>query len=140
MQVSSDGHSVSASIPVDLVFSLPMFLRLYLICRTMLLHSILFSDATSRSIGALNRINFDTKFVVAMATRTCPGAAASHQVRRQDADDDDSRHRAAGVHAVFLRHRQLDAASLREVSAQVHRCLQDSELARSLSEFLLLTI
>jgi len=28
-----------------------------------LLHSILFSDAASRSIGALNRINFDTKFV-----------------------------------------------------------------------------
>jgi len=65
----SDGHSVSARIPVDLIFSLPMFLRLYLICRTMLLHSILFSDAASRSIGALNRINFDTKFV-ATATRT----------------------------------------------------------------------
>ena len=68
VQTMNDGHSVSASIPVDLIFSLPMFLRLYLICRTMLLHSILFSDAASRSIGALNRINFDTKFV-AMATR-----------------------------------------------------------------------
>jgi len=35
-----DGHWVTARIPVDLIFSLPMFLRLYLICRTMLLHSI----------------------------------------------------------------------------------------------------
>ena len=35
--------------------------RLYLICRVMLLHSKLFTDASSRSIGALNRINFNTR-------------------------------------------------------------------------------
>lgn len=63
----------SAQVPVDLIFSLPMFLRLYLICRTMLLHSMLFSDAASRSIGALNRINFDTKFVVKTLMTMCPG-------------------------------------------------------------------
>jgi len=73
VQVSTDGHSVTARIPVDLVFSLPMFLRLYLICRTMLLHSIIFSDAASRSIGALNRINFDTKFVVKTLMTMIPG-------------------------------------------------------------------
>ena len=38
--------------------------RLYLICRVMLLHSKLFTDASSRSIGALNRINFNTRSVV----------------------------------------------------------------------------
>ena len=68
-----DGDAVTARIPVDLIFSLPMFLRLYLICRTMLLHSILFSDAASRSIGALNRINFDTKFVVKTLMTMIPG-------------------------------------------------------------------
>ena len=50
-------------VPVDVTLSLPMFLRLYLICRVMLLHSKLFTDASSRSIGALNRINFNTRFV-----------------------------------------------------------------------------
>ena len=112
VQIMSDGHPVSARIPVDLIFSLPMFLRLYLICRTMLLHSILFSDAASRSIGALNRINFDTKFVV-MATRTW--LAVRHQVRRENADDDDTGHCAAGVHVVILCHCELDPTSLREV-------------------------
>ncbi|TKS82103.1 Small conductance calcium-activated potassium channel protein 3 [Collichthys lucidus] len=42
---------------VDMVLSVPMFLRLYLIARVMLLHSKLFTDASSRSIGALNKIN-----------------------------------------------------------------------------------
>lgn len=52
-----------ADVPFDVVLSLPMFLRLYLICRVMLLHSKLFTDASSRSIGALNRINFNTRWV-----------------------------------------------------------------------------
>lgn len=50
-------------VPYDVALSLPMFFRLYLICRVMLLHSKLFTDASSRSIGALNRINFNTRFV-----------------------------------------------------------------------------
>ena len=51
----------TAEVPFDVALSLPMFLRLYLICRVMLLHSKLFTDASSRSIGALNRINFNTR-------------------------------------------------------------------------------
>lgn len=51
-------------VPYDVALSLPMFLRLYLICRVMLLHSKLFTDASSRSIGALNRINFNTRYVI----------------------------------------------------------------------------
>ena len=60
-------------VPVDVMLSLPMFCRLYLIGRTMLLHSKLFTDASSRSIGALNRINFDTKFVLKTLMTICPG-------------------------------------------------------------------
>ena len=72
--VHADGETVtSESVPVDLLLSLPMFLRLYLICRVMLLHSKLFTDASSRSIGALNRINFNTRFVMKTLMTICPG-------------------------------------------------------------------
>lgn len=59
--------------PIDVALSLPMFFRLYLICRVMLLHSKLFTDASSRSIGALNRINFNTRFVLKTLMTICPG-------------------------------------------------------------------
>ncbi len=39
----------------------------------MLLHSKLFTDASSRSIGALNRINFNTRFVLKTLMTICPG-------------------------------------------------------------------
>ncbi|KAM4629849.1 small conductance calcium-activated potassium channel protein 2-like [Polymixia lowei] len=58
---------------VDIVLSVPMFLRLYLIGRVMLLHSKLFTDASSRSIGALNKISFDTRFVMKTLMTICPG-------------------------------------------------------------------
>ena len=64
---------LSEDVSLDIVLSLPMFLRLYLIARVMLLHSKLFTDASSRSIGALNRINFDTKFVLKTLMTICPG-------------------------------------------------------------------
>jgi Calcium-activated SK potassium channel len=56
-----DKEITTKVVPLDVPLSLPMFLRLYLICRVMLLHSKLFTDASSRSIGALNRINFNTR-------------------------------------------------------------------------------
>ncbi|XP_029436799.1 small conductance calcium-activated potassium channel protein 3 [Rhinatrema bivittatum] len=58
---------------VDIIISIPMFLRLYLIARVMLLHSKLFTDASSRSIGALNKINFNTRFVMKTLMTICPG-------------------------------------------------------------------
>ena len=70
---SNSGLIVSQEVPVDVMLSLPMFLRLYLICRVMLLHSKLFTDASSRSIGALNRINFNTRFVLKTLMTICPG-------------------------------------------------------------------
>ncbi|KAJ7308164.1 hypothetical protein JRQ81_008680 [Phrynocephalus forsythii] len=57
----------------DVALSIPMFLRLYLIGRVMLLHSKLFTDASSRSIGALNKINFNTRFVMKTLMTICPG-------------------------------------------------------------------
>uniref|UniRef100_A0A8D0GD47 Potassium calcium-activated channel subfamily N member 3 n=1 Tax=Sphenodon punctatus TaxID=8508 RepID=A0A8D0GD47_SPHPU len=62
-----------AEADVDIIFSIPMFLRLYLIARVMLLHSKLFTDASSRSIGALNKINFNTRFVMKTLMTICPG-------------------------------------------------------------------
>lgn len=58
---------------MDVLLSLPMFLRLYLVSRVLLLHSRLFSDASSRSIGALNRIDFNTRFVFKTLMTICPG-------------------------------------------------------------------
>lgn len=64
---------VVASVPTDVLFSLPMFMRLYLIIRVMLLHSKLFTDASSRSIGALNKITFNTRFVLKTLMNIFPG-------------------------------------------------------------------
>lgn len=63
----------AADADVDIVLSVPMFLRLYLIGRVTLLHSKLFTDASSRSIGALNKISFDTRFVMKTLMTICPG-------------------------------------------------------------------
>lgn len=70
---SKNGGFGSKSVSYDVPLSLPMFFRLYLICRVMLLHSKLFTDASSRSIGALNRINFNTRFVLKTLMTICPG-------------------------------------------------------------------
>ncbi|CAF1601068.1 unnamed protein product [Rotaria sp. Silwood1] len=63
----------TAHVYIDILLSLPMFIRLYLICRVMLLHSKLFTDASSRSIGAFNRIKFNTRFVLKTLMTICPG-------------------------------------------------------------------
>lgn len=41
---------------LEIVLALPMFLRFYLLGRAMMLHSRLFTDTASRSIGALNKV------------------------------------------------------------------------------------
>ncbi|CAF0727140.1 unnamed protein product [Didymodactylos carnosus] len=66
-------HIKTAEVYIDILLSLPMFFRLYLICRVMLLHSKLFTDASSRSIGAFNRIKFNTRFVLKTLMTICPG-------------------------------------------------------------------
>ena len=53
---ANTGDMRSEYVPVDVIFSIPMFMRLYLICRVIMLHSKLYTDASSQSLGALNRI------------------------------------------------------------------------------------
>ena len=59
----SSGEEVEIPYPVDVVLSLPMFLRVYIFCRFAMLHAPLFSDAKSQSLGALNRIHFNFAFI-----------------------------------------------------------------------------
>ncbi|XP_035039510.2 small conductance calcium-activated potassium channel protein 1 isoform X1 [Hippoglossus stenolepis] len=58
---------------LEIVLALPMFFRLYLLGRAMMLHSRLFTDTASRSIGALNKIHFNTRFVGKTLMTTYPG-------------------------------------------------------------------
>ncbi|XP_036948552.1 small conductance calcium-activated potassium channel protein 1-like isoform X2 [Acanthopagrus latus] len=58
---------------LEIVLALPMFLRLYLLGRAMMLHSRLFTDTASRSIGALNKIHFNTRFVGKTLMTSYPG-------------------------------------------------------------------
>ena len=64
-----DVHFASIFI-VTIILSAVLLLSIY---RVMLLHSKLFTDASSRSIGALNRINFNTRFVLKTLMTICPG-------------------------------------------------------------------
>uniref|UniRef100_A0A8C0BL37 Potassium calcium-activated channel subfamily N member 1 n=1 Tax=Buteo japonicus TaxID=224669 RepID=A0A8C0BL37_9AVES len=70
---SGSASAITPSFSGYIILSIPMFLRLYLIGRVMLLHSKLFTDASSRSIGALNKINFNTRFVMKTLMTICPG-------------------------------------------------------------------
>lgn len=63
--IHPDSRKVTmVDVPVDVILSVPMFLRAYLLCRFMVLHSKQFQDAATRSIAALNRISMDFRFVI----------------------------------------------------------------------------
>lgn len=64
---------ITVDVSIDLLFSLPMFLRVYLICRSMLLHSTIFSTASSRSIGALNKVDFNAAYILKTLMTIYPG-------------------------------------------------------------------
>ena len=64
---------IEKTVPIDLILSLPMFARVYLCCRTMLLHSSIFSNASSRSIGALNKVDFNAAYIVKTLMTIYPG-------------------------------------------------------------------
>ncbi|CAF0895016.1 unnamed protein product [Rotaria sp. Silwood1] len=51
-------------VPIDVILSLPMFFRLYLICRLIMLRSRLVRDASSQSLGYLNRVSFTFPFII----------------------------------------------------------------------------
>ena len=66
------GRYTTITVPIDVTLSVPMFLRLFLVCRVFMLHSKLFTDASSQSLGALNRINFNFKFIFKSMMTMCP--------------------------------------------------------------------
>lgn len=49
-------HLSLSETELEIILALPMFLRFYLLGRAMMLHSRLFTDTASRSIGALNKV------------------------------------------------------------------------------------
>jgi hypothetical protein len=55
--------SMKDSVPLDILLAVPMFSRLYLLGRLLMLHSRLVTDASSQSLGYLNRISFNFRFV-----------------------------------------------------------------------------
>ena len=65
--------NIIETVSIDLFLSLPMFFRLYLLGRSMLLHSSIFTNVSSRSIGALNRIDFNMRFVIKTLMTIYPG-------------------------------------------------------------------
>ncbi|XP_037650315.1 small conductance calcium-activated potassium channel protein 1-like isoform X1 [Sebastes umbrosus] len=66
-------HLSLSETELEIILALPMFMRLYLLGRAMMLHSRLFTDTASRSIGALNKIHFNTRFVGKTLMTTYPG-------------------------------------------------------------------
>ncbi|KHN86198.1 Uncharacterized protein C03F11.1 [Toxocara canis] len=57
-------HITSKEVPLDVVLSLLMLSRVYLIGRFMVLHSKQFQDASTRTLAALNRIQVNFSFVM----------------------------------------------------------------------------
>uniref|UniRef100_A0A3Q4GWR0 Potassium intermediate/small conductance calcium-activated channel, subfamily N, member 4 n=1 Tax=Neolamprologus brichardi TaxID=32507 RepID=A0A3Q4GWR0_NEOBR len=57
-------HHGEALMDMELLLSVLMFLRLYLVHRAILLHSKVLLSASYRSIGSLNNINFTFRFVL----------------------------------------------------------------------------
>ncbi|CAH8624821.1 unnamed protein product [Schistosoma curassoni] len=68
-------HHLSDHFSPYLLLILPMLGRLYLALRALLLHSRMFNDAGSRSIGAFNKVSFNLQFVLKTLMTLCPAKA-----------------------------------------------------------------
>ncbi|TKS81897.1 Small conductance calcium-activated potassium channel protein 3 [Collichthys lucidus] len=66
-------HQNEPLMDMELLLSVLMFLRLYLVHRTILLHSKVLLSASYRSIGSLNNINFTFRFVLKVLMNKYPG-------------------------------------------------------------------
>ncbi|VDN07146.1 unnamed protein product [Thelazia callipaeda] len=73
IDISFHWSTTDGKLPLDVLLSIPMFSRLYWLCRVMLLHSRLFTDASSRSIAGLNRVNCNARFILKTLMTLCPG-------------------------------------------------------------------
>ncbi|XP_073341957.1 intermediate conductance calcium-activated potassium channel protein 4 [Pagrus major] len=69
----SNHHGEALMVDIELLLSMMMFLRLYLVHRTILLHSKVLLSASYRSIGSLNNINFTFRFVLKVLMNKYPG-------------------------------------------------------------------
>lgn len=67
------GHYGNSFTTMELLLSMLMFLRLYLVHRAILLHSKVLLSASYRSIGSLNNINFTFRFVLKVLMNKYPG-------------------------------------------------------------------
>ncbi|XP_038568444.1 intermediate conductance calcium-activated potassium channel protein 4 isoform X2 [Micropterus salmoides] len=67
----SSNHG-GALMDIELLLSVLMFLRLYLVHRAILLHSKVLLSASYRSIGSLNNINFTFRFVLKVLMNKYP--------------------------------------------------------------------
>ncbi len=73
LTVRSDGTVLTtAGVPIDVLLSIPMFLRLYLLFRIFVLHSTVYNDMKTRSIGAMNNLHFDFGFILKWAMTYTP--------------------------------------------------------------------
>lgn len=71
--VRSDGTIVvTPGVPIDVLLSIPMFLRLYLLFRIFVLHSYVYNDMKTRSIGSMNNLHFDFGFILKWAMTYTP--------------------------------------------------------------------
>ncbi|XP_072317344.1 intermediate conductance calcium-activated potassium channel protein 4 [Eucyclogobius newberryi] len=66
------GHFGHGFMNLELLLSVFMFLRLYLVHRAILLHSKVLLSASYRSIGSLNNINFTFRFVLKVLMNKYP--------------------------------------------------------------------
>nr|XP_014343705.1 PREDICTED: intermediate conductance calcium-activated potassium channel protein 4-like [Latimeria chalumnae] len=70
----SDGSVVCLRLStMDIVLSIMMFLRLYQIHRVILLHSNFLVNASYRSIGSLNKVKLNFRFILKVLMDTSPG-------------------------------------------------------------------
>ncbi|CAF1564519.1 unnamed protein product [Didymodactylos carnosus] len=65
--VSSSANSSTSThviLSVNVILSIFMFTRVYLVCRCLIYHSTIVTDSSSQSIGFLNRVKFNFKFIL----------------------------------------------------------------------------
>lgn len=72
-----NGSGQFAKVPLDLLLGIPMFFRLYLCARVILMHSKMFTQPARRTIGAVNRVNFHLSFCIKTLLNDSPAKTLS---------------------------------------------------------------
>ncbi|KAL4234083.1 hypothetical protein ACF0H5_005736 [Mactra antiquata] len=61
------------NLPLNSIFTILMFLRVYLLMRFLVVHSALFCDTTVQSLGAMSNVNINAQFVFKALMTSLPG-------------------------------------------------------------------